>query len=112
MRAEFTKATKLDAWTRANGHCEQCTAKLFPGNIEYHHDKECAYGGTNSVDNCILLCRACHGSITRRRMTDIAKSNRVRAAHLGIKRGSGRPLPGSKASGWKRKMSGTWERRT
>jgi 5-methylcytosine-specific restriction enzyme A len=110
VRQEFTKATKLEAWTRSGGRCQCCTAKLFPGNIEYHHDKECTYGGSNDSGNCIVLCRACHSAITRKRTAAIAKSNRVRAGHLGIKRTS-RPMPGSRASGWRKRMDGTVERR-
>lgn len=98
MRAEFSKATKLDAWTRSGGRCQGCTAKLFPGNIEYHHDTECTFGGGNDSGNCIVLCRACHSAITRKRAADIAKSNRVRMAHLGIKRAA-RTIPGRKFDG-------------
>lgn len=98
MRSEFTKATKLDAWTRSGGRCQCCTAKLFPGNIEYHHDKECTYGGSNSGSNCIVLCRACHSSITRQRAADIAKSNRIRAKYLGIRQAR-RTIPGRKFDG-------------
>lgn len=112
MRAEFSKATKLAAFQRSNGFCEQCDAKLFPGNIEYHHDKECAFEGTSDLDNCFCLCRACHSMITKKRAAVIAKSNRIRNAHLGIKPRQSRPMPGSKASGIRKRMDGTVERRT
>jgi hypothetical protein len=36
---------------------------------------------------------------------------RVRKRHLGIVKRT-RPIPGSRASGWKRKVNGTVERRT
>jgi 5-methylcytosine-specific restriction protein A len=85
-RREFTKAVKLDAWKRAAGQCEKCTAKLFPGNVEYHHDKECTYGGAATIENCVVLCRACHSTITGKRAKDIAKSNRVRNRNIGIKK--------------------------
>lgn len=111
MRQEFTKRTKLDAFARSGGKCEGCGAKLATGRIEYHHDKECTYGGTRELVNCVVLCRGCHDAITRRRIRDIAKSNRVRARHLGIKQESSRPIPGSKASGWKHKLNGEWVRR-
>jgi len=109
-RAEFTKATKLAAFKRANGHCEVCTGKLFAGHFDYHHDKECAFDGSNDLSNCVVACDNCHSKITKRRASVIAKSNRVRAAHLGIKR-TGKPLPGTRASGWRRRMDGTVERR-
>lgn len=112
MRQEFKKPVKVAAWKRANGHCEKCTAKLYPGKYEYHHDKECTFGGDNSLENCVVLCVPCHDLITGARAKDVAKSNAVRNKHAGIKRKpKGRPLPGTKASGWKRKMDGTLVRR-
>ena len=110
MRQEFTKRTKLDAFERSGGRCEACRARLFPGNIEYHHSTECTFGGAGELGNCSVLCRACHAAITRKRAAVIAKSNRVRERHLGIKRASSRPLPGSKASGIRRRMNGQVER--
>lgn len=98
MRQEFTKATKLDAFTRSGGRCQCCTAKLFAGNIDYHHDTECTYGGGNDIGNCIVLCRACHSAITRKRAAVIAKSNRIRSKHIGIKR-AGRTMAGRRFNG-------------
>jgi 5-methylcytosine-specific restriction protein A len=46
---------------------------------------------------------------------DVAEKSRVyrkRARHRGIKLRKGRPMPGSKASGLKKRMDGTVERRT
>lgn len=98
MRQEFAKATKLAAWQAANGHCQGCTAKLFPGKIQYHHDKECAFGGTAELGNCVVLCRTCHAVITRSRAPIIAKSNRVRNRHLGVTKAK-RTIPGRRFNG-------------
>ncbi len=86
MRAEFSKRTKLIAWNRSNGQCEKCTAKMFPGNVEYHHIKECAFGGDDLPENCLAICRACHRYITGERAAVIAKSNRLRGRHIGVKK--------------------------
>lgn len=85
-RREFTKAVKLAAWKRCGGNCEKCTAKLYPGKIEYHHAKEDTFGGEPTLENCAVLCVGCHSAITGERAKVIAKSSRVRAKHLGIKR--------------------------
>lgn len=85
-RIEFSRRTKHITWVRSQGHCEKCTAKLFPGNIEYHHVTECTFGGDDSVGNCLALCRACHQKITGARAPVIAKSSRIRDKHIGIKR--------------------------
>ena len=97
-RSEFTKATKLAAFQRSGGHCEKCGAKLYPAQFEYHHDLECTYGGAAGAENCLVLCKTCHRLITRQRTADIAKSNRVRDRHLGIKRPK-RSIPGRRFNG-------------
>ena len=88
VRQEFTKATKLAAFQRAAGHCEnpQCGQKLFTGNVEYHHDVECAFGGTADLGNCVCLCRGCHRAITNKQAKVIAKTTRIRNRHIGIKK--------------------------
>ena len=98
MRNEFSKATKLAAFKRARGRCELCTARLYPGHFDYHHDKECAFDGSNELSNCIVACDNCHGDVTKQRAPVIAKSNRVRNSHLGIKRAK-RTIPGRKFDG-------------
>ena len=60
-RNEFSPKTKAAAWERAGGVCEAegCDA---PGD-EYDHIRECwedEDGGDNSLENCKLLCVACH----------------------------------------------------
>jgi hypothetical protein len=110
-RAEFSKTTKFVAWQRAKGHCEQCTAKLFVGQYEYHHDLEDAFNGGNNLSNCVVLCKTCHGAITKSRAPIIAKSNRVRAKHIGIKRRRS-SFATNKSGPFKRRMDGTVERRT
>ena len=52
----------------------------------------------------------CHKVKTARDVSERAKGKRIRERNLGIKR-SARPMMGSKASGFKRKMDGSVERR-
>lgn len=86
MRKEFPAKVKVAAFERAGGHCESCTAKLFPGNTEYDHAIPCALGGDNTLDNCRVVCRACHRTKTSGEdIPRIAKGKRVRARHLGAK---------------------------
>ncbi len=110
MRAEFSKRTKHIAWVRAGGNCEQCTAKLFPRKYEFHHQKECAFSGNAELDNCIVLCRNCHSAITKKRAAVIAKSNRVRSKHIGVR--SKRPsFPTNRNGLFRKRMNGQVERR-
>lgn len=110
-RREFTKAVKLLAWNRCNGYCEGCTGKLYPTKYEFHHTKEDTFGGEPILENCTVLCTACHANITGKQAKVIAKSNRVRNKFLGIKTRKSRPIPGSRASGLRKKLDGTVEKR-
>lgn len=110
-RQEFSKAVRLAAWDRAGGRCEGCTRKLFVGDIFYDHVNPDGLTGQPTAANCQVLCRSCHAIKTRADVANIARAKRREAAHLGI-RSTSRPMPGSRASGWKRRMDGTTERRT
>jgi 5-methylcytosine-specific restriction enzyme A len=111
-RAEFTRTVKLAAFDRAGGLCEACHAKLWPGHIEYDHVIACEQGGTGTLGNCQVLCSACHKTKTSGEdMPRITKTRAQRAGHVGAKAASKRPIAGSKASGWRHRLDGTWERR-
>ena len=99
MRREFSAKVKAQAALRANGHCENCTRKLLTGDHNYDHDLPDAMGGEPTLENCKLLCRACHQEKTSvRDVPTIAKSNRVRRKHLGIKKRK-RTIPGKRFNG-------------
>lgn len=86
MRLEFSAKTKLAAFQRANGHCEQCTARLAPGNVEYDHRIACELGGDNSPENCVVLCKTCHRAKTRGDAGAIAKAKRRERKAAGIRK--------------------------
>lgn len=111
-RQEFTKATKRDAFERAAGHCEVCGAKLFPGQFEYDHAIECALGGDNDLTNCIVKCKTCHRAKTSERAPVLAKAKRQADKHTNVKKRTGRPLAGTRASGIRKRMDGTVEKWT
>lgn len=67
-------------------------------------------GGDNAESNLGVTCKNC---LPAKNAADVAEKSKVyqkRAKHLGLKKSS-RPMPGSKASGWKKKMDGTVVRR-
>ena|SRR6202035_312995 len=111
MRQEFSKRVKLEAFQRSNGRCEGCTVRLMPGHFDYHHRQEDTFGGEPTLENCQVLCDLCHGKVTKERAPLIAKSNRVRAKHLGIKRKRASFLT-NKNGPYRKRMDGTVERRT
>ena len=110
-RREFSTWVKAHAALRANGHCELCPAKTGVGNIFYDHRISDALGGEPTLENCQVLCKTCHDIKTRTQdVPKIAKTKRQRAKHLGIRKRQSRPLPGTKASGIRKRMDGRVER--
>lgn len=106
-RQEFSKKTKLEAYTRANGHCEVCTAKLFVGKFQYDHVIPDALGGEATLSNCRVACSACHDHKTfGEDIPFIARAKRRAADHAGAKTPSRNPLPGGRRSKWRKKISG------
>lgn len=112
MRREFPKSVKLAAWDRANGHCEECGVKIRAGlGPHYDHVIPDAVGGEPVLENCAVLCRTCHGVKTARAdIPAIAKTKRVRDKSLGVRDKRSRPMPGTRASGMRKRMDGTVER--
>jgi len=98
-RRNFPNRVKTDAFTRAKGRCEKCTAHLYVGKFHYDHRIPDAMGGEPTLENCEVLCLACHSVKTRTKdVPAIAKVKRVRRAHIGIKKPSSfpKPPPGSR----------------
>ena len=87
MRREFPARIKAAAFERCKGICEQCTRRLFPGDIHYDHRTPDGSGGEPTFDNCNVLCKSCHAVKTAQRdIPDIAKGKRVHRAHIGARK--------------------------
>lgn len=121
-RREFTKATKRLAWERSGGRCEgegqlyglpkglRCDASLGAG-VEYDHIDLDANSKDNSLENCAAVCPACHRYKTSKiDVPKAAKTKRQQDKNRGIRKPKGRPMPGSKASGIRKRMDGSVER--
>lgn len=111
-RREFPKSVRLAAFKRANGRCENCSAWLVPGKYAYDHVTPDGLGGEPTLANCKLVCNACHGTKTAEEdVPRMAKADRARRKIMDGEKKKSRPIPGSKASGWRKRMDGTVERR-
>lgn len=111
-RRNFPRAVKIAAFERAGGRCEKCSAKLMVGGYHYDHVLPDGLGGMPCLDNCAVLCKACHKAKSANHdVPTMAKADRQKASHLGAKQ-SRNPMPGSRSSKWKRRMDGTVVRRT
>lgn len=105
---------RLRVFQRADGRCQgPCGRKLAPGDSwECDHVVAIINGGGNRESNLAVKCEWCHA---KKSATDVAEKSAVyeRALrHAGIKRQpKGRPMAGTRASGWKHKVNGEWIRR-
>ena len=106
MRTEFSNRVKRDALKRADGKCEipECGAPLSFSKYHYDHIIPDHLGGDASLDNCQVICFACHKSKTRKDVADIAKAKRRSDKHRGIRRKS--RFACSRDSKWKMKIGG------
>lgn len=71
---EFTTATQQLALVRQNFRCASCGERITRlgeagrsrhkyGEIAHaHHVSHIKFGGENRLDNCVVLCQACHYS--------------------------------------------------
>jgi len=125
-REEFDAATRRAAWARANGYCEgrvmrevrgftglqavRCCAPIDVGEFHYDHVVPYWTCRDSSLLNCQVLCRACHRRKTKDDVKDIAKVRRLQDKRIKARKPKGRPMPGTKRSGVRKRMSGRVER--
>ena len=98
--------------------CHRCRSAIdlvrSPDGWRADHIRRFAEGGEDTAKNLLPICLACDAGIGGKAADDtseVAKGKRVRDRHLGIRRRKGRPMAGTRASGWRHKVDGTWERR-
>jgi 5-methylcytosine-specific restriction endonuclease McrA len=97
---------------RAGGICHISGRKIMPGEPwDCDHIVALINGGENRESNLAPALRDRHREKTAADAREKADVARTRKKHLGIKSRTSRPLAGSKASGWRHKMSGEWVRR-
>ncbi len=103
---------KVRIFDRYHKRCGKCTRLLEPGKFEYDHIKALINGGEHREFNIWPLCESpCHSGKTKEDLAEKKIVYRKKVKHLRLKKPKGRPIPGTKASGWRRKMSGEWVRR-
>lgn len=108
---------KVRVWTAADGRCESCTRKIRPGEVwECDHTtalvRWTGEGHGNRESNLQCLCSWCHKQKTKADVADKSAAYSKKVRPIGIKTRKGRPLPGTKASGWKIPFNRPPERRT
>lgn len=123
MARAFSPKTQEQALARSEDMCEaegalyglvagvRCGANLRGRRREFDHILAHSNGGDNSLENCAVVCGTCHDFKSHKLDTPrAAKTVRQRRKAKGIKRQS-QPMPGSRASKFKRCMDGSVVRR-
>jgi 5-methylcytosine-specific restriction endonuclease McrA len=91
--------------------CHCCGRVIRPGEYwQLDHVVALINGGQNRESNLRPICRDCCYAKTALDVAKKAKVARVRQKHYGLKKPK-RPMPGSRASGFRKRMDGTVERR-
>lgn len=112
-RLKFSKKQRLELFVKHEGRCYLCEMTIRPGEAwDVEHVLAVALGGGNDSDNLrpVHANAKCHKAKTKADIGMIRKADRIKAKHFGAAKSKG-SIPGSKGSGWKRKMDGTVVRR-
>lgn len=113
MRRKSISPTKrLNLFKEKRGVCHICGGKVQAGEAwELSHVIPLKLGGGDDETNWDVAHKKCHRDVTANTdIPNIAKAKRREAKHIGIKKAKGRPLPGTRASGIRKRMSGEVER--
>lgn len=114
-RKRFSATALTKRLLEFDGKCAdpECRCKLGGSHsrIEWDHIIPLEMRGEDAIDNLQPLCTACHKRKTKTDKGHIAKAKRMEQREAGVRRQPKSVIPGSAASGWKRKMNGEWIRR-
>lgn len=72
--ANSLNRSKVAAFERCRGRCEDCGARLVPGKFEYDHVNPDGLGGEPVLDNCAVRCSTCHALKTATRDAPASRS--------------------------------------
>lgn len=111
-----TEECKARIVKRQHGRCIDCGREFgYRNKAEFDHDKPVWDGGENRESNLRARCDVpCHQDKTNTEAKQRAEAkSRYKARVLKKKKSKRyvRPMPGTKASGWKHKLNGQWVRR-
>ena len=110
--AAIPPRVRLRVFERHKGICHISGRKIAAGEKwDCDHVIALINGGEHRESNLAPALVDKHRAKTAQDVAEKARAARVRSKHIGIKKAK-RPLPGSRLSGWKRRMDGTVERRT
>lgn len=111
-RARLSTKQRVECFESNGGICHVCGVKIGVGEMwDVEHVIALEAGGDDVAENRRPVHRkVCHPAKTAADHTTGAKIKRVRARHIGARAPSRNPLPGSRASGIRKRLNGTVER--
>ena len=109
-RKGLTPTQRLKLFEAHRGICALCSRPIRGEPWRDEHLRALGLGGGNETENRAPVHIACAEAKDADDIPRIAKAKRQKMANLGIKKAS-RPIPGSRASPWKKKLDGTVVRR-
>jgi 5-methylcytosine-specific restriction protein A len=102
---------RLRIFEREGGRCHLSGRRIVPGDLwDLDHKQALINGGEHRESNLFPALRDKHREKTAQDVAEKAASARVRSKHIGIRK-SANPVPGSKASPWRKRFDGTVEKR-
>jgi len=112
-RRSLSTRERLRLFAHHRGVCHICQGKIDGTREawEIEHELPVALGGDESDENRKLAHVKCHKAKTAKDVGRIRKADRARAKHTGAKSKPRHVIPGSKASGWKKRLDGSVVRR-
>lgn len=111
-RGSMTKARATAIFLREDGICHICGNPIVAGEAwEVEHPDELADGGSDDDAVKKPAHVKCHKSKSAASRTARAKRNRIITQGCVSVPKSRNPMPGSRASGWKKTMQHGWVRR-
>lgn len=111
-RRRLSNTARVALFQAHDGRCHICGGKIAAGEAwEVEHVIPLAQGGDDDEANMRPAHAKCHKAKTAKDAADTARAKRREARHIGAHRAK-RPMPGSRASGLRKRMDGTVERRT
>lgn len=108
-RKRWSTTARVRIFQAAEGRCHVCGGKILAGDRwELSHLIPLELGGEDAESNLQPAHYQCHRTITAKEdVPAIARAKRREAAHIGAKAPSRTPLPGSRASGIRKRMDGS-----
>lgn len=105
--AAIPPRVRLRIFEAFGGVCQECGLKIAGKRWVCDHTVALINGGKNREQNLRPIHESCNKPKTARDVAIKSKNYRVRAKAAGIKLKRGRLIPGSRGSGFRKKMDGT-----